>query len=75
MKVCSEPEILRVNLASVVLQLLTMGVTNVDTFDFVDKPSQAVSLCHALFFLTDYSPKIFVIQYHKKKKKILDKNY
>ena len=33
------PEILRSNLASVILQLLAMGVKNVLTFDFIDKPS------------------------------------
>lgn len=33
------PEILRSNLASVILQLLAIGVKNVLTFDFIDKPS------------------------------------
>ncbi|CAB3384021.1 Hypothetical predicted protein [Cloeon dipterum] len=32
------PEMLRINLSSVVLQLLTMGVRKVADFDFVDKP-------------------------------------
>ncbi|XP_050726308.1 ATP-dependent RNA helicase DHX33-like [Eriocheir sinensis] len=33
------PEILRSNLASVILQLLAMGLKNVLSFDFIDKPS------------------------------------
>ncbi|XP_063842000.1 ATP-dependent RNA helicase DHX33-like [Scylla paramamosain] len=33
------PEILRSNLSSVMLQLLAMGIKNVVTFDFIDKPS------------------------------------
>lgn len=33
------PEILRSNLASVMLQLLAMGIKNVVSFDFIDKPS------------------------------------
>ncbi|XP_066973594.1 ATP-dependent RNA helicase DHX33 [Macrobrachium rosenbergii] len=33
------PEILRTNLASVILQLLAIGVKNVMNFDFIDKPS------------------------------------
>ncbi|KAK4312289.1 hypothetical protein Pmani_016270 [Petrolisthes manimaculis] len=33
------PEILRSNLASVILQLLAIGIKNVLTFDFIDKPS------------------------------------
>lgn len=35
------PEILRSNLASVILQLLAMGIKNILTFDFIDKPSPA----------------------------------
>ncbi|KAG0719961.1 ATP-dependent RNA helicase DHX33 [Chionoecetes opilio] len=41
MDVNPTPEILRSNLASVILQLLAMGVKNVLTFDFIDKPSAA----------------------------------
>ncbi|XP_045625991.1 ATP-dependent RNA helicase DHX33-like [Procambarus clarkii] len=33
------PEILRTNLASVILQLLAIGIKNILTFDFIDKPS------------------------------------
>ncbi|KAK7028866.1 putative ATP-dependent RNA helicase dhx33 [Halocaridina rubra] len=33
------PEILRSNLASVILQLLAVGVKNILNFDFIDKPS------------------------------------
>ncbi|XP_071538136.1 ATP-dependent RNA helicase DHX33 isoform X2 [Panulirus ornatus] len=33
------PEILRSNLASVILQLLAIGIKNILTFDFIDKPS------------------------------------
>jgi len=35
----------RCNLASVVLQLLAIGITNVVDFDFMDKPSPEVSAC------------------------------
>lgn len=34
----TQPEILRTNLASVILLLLSIGVTNVVEFDFIDKP-------------------------------------
>ncbi|XP_053652138.1 ATP-dependent RNA helicase DHX33 [Cherax quadricarinatus] len=33
------PEILRSNLASVILQLVAVGIKNILTFDFIDKPS------------------------------------
>ncbi|KAG7175520.1 ATP-dependent RNA helicase DHX33-like [Homarus americanus] len=33
------PEILRSNMSSVILQLLAMGIKNILTFDFIDKPS------------------------------------
>ena len=33
----------RCNLSSVILQLLAMGITNVEQFDFMDKPSSEVS--------------------------------
>lgn len=39
----SEPEIRRVNLTTVVLQLLAMGISKVTEFDFMDKPKEAVS--------------------------------
>ena len=38
MKKDTVPEILRTNLASALLQILNVGVKNVFTFDFVDKP-------------------------------------
>lgn len=41
MEVNPVPEILRSNLASVILQLLAMGIKNILTFDFIDKPSPA----------------------------------
>ena len=34
----SVPEILRVNLSNVTLQLIAIGITNILTFDFLDKP-------------------------------------
>lgn len=40
LKAFSIPEILRVNLSNVVLQLIAMGVKNILTFDFIDKPSR-----------------------------------
>lgn len=36
------PEILRINLSSIVLQLLTIGIKRVKEFDFVDKPNPDV---------------------------------
>lgn len=39
LKVNTVPEILRCNLASVILQLIAMGVHNIPSFDFLDKPS------------------------------------
>lgn len=38
MKDCTIPEILRVNLASVVLDLKDMGFDDVVNFDFMEKP-------------------------------------
>eukprot|EP00040_Diaphanoeca_grandis_P032537 m.197322 g.197322 ORF g.197322 m.197322 type:complete len:658 (-) comp32658_c0_seq2:339-2312(-) len=46
------PEILRGNLGTVVLQLLTMGVTNVINFDYMDPPSTD-ALEAALWLLFD----------------------
>ena len=47
------PEILRVNLANVALQLMHIGIINVHTFDFLDKPHKEswVSAYHQLFKL------------------------
>ena len=50
------PEILRGNLATVVLQLLTMGVTDVVNFDFLDPPpadalEAALQLLYVLFYV------------------------
>lgn len=41
MKQDTEPEILRVDLAEVVIQLLALGVENVSQFDFLQSPSQS----------------------------------
>jgi len=35
----SKPEILRCSLASVLLQLVAIGISNIQNFDFMDKPS------------------------------------
>jgi HrpA-like RNA helicase len=40
----SEPEIRRVNLTTVVLQLLSMNISKVTEFDFMDPPMDHVSL-------------------------------
>lgn len=37
----STPEIMRCNLAAVVLELIAIGVRNIREFDFMDKPSDA----------------------------------
>ena len=40
MDVTTEPEILRTNLSRVILQLKAMGIKDVSTFDFMDKPQK-----------------------------------
>jgi len=42
MAVSTIPEILRINLTSVVLQLLTIGIKKIVDFDFIDKPKPDV---------------------------------
>ena len=39
MEQSSPPEILRSNLAKVILQLKAVGINNVEEFDFLDRPS------------------------------------
>jgi HrpA-like RNA helicase len=46
MHVATIPEILRINLTSVILQLLTIGIKRIVDFDFMDKPSPEVSNCN-----------------------------
>ena len=40
LKESSVPEIMRSNLASVILNLLAMGISNISKFDFMDRPSE-----------------------------------
>ena len=56
------PEIQRSNLATVALQLLAVGVTDVATFDFIDRPP-AAALQKALALL--YSLEAMVCSRHQ----------
>eukprot|EP01147_Barroeca_monosierra_P003601 gene3601-6193_t len=54
----TQPEILRCNLSSVVLQLLALNVTNILTFDFITPPSEeairvALETLHSLQAISD----------------------
>ena len=40
MDITTQPEILRTNLSRVIIQLKAMGIKDVSTFDFMDKPKE-----------------------------------
>jgi HrpA-like RNA helicase len=68
----STPEILRVNLAQVVLMLKGMGVHNPADFDYLTKPSQQSlkKACELLYALDALDEKLELTDYGKKMAKL-----
>ena len=68
----NEPEILRINLRNVILELMAIGFPNIDTIDFIDKPKKenyqsaydeliSVKALNRNIELTDFGRKIAIL--------------